>query len=447
MNVELAAQYQPHDKQLAIHRSKARWLVIAAGVRGGKTYAATVEFVRRIYLDLAAGKARKVVGVGKRRQPALLYWLVAPTAPLTKQMVRYLLELVPAALIERVYEAENCIWLKPDICIEIKTAERPDLLVSASVNGMLIDEACRVKPTAWKGALRGRLTDTGGWAIFASSPLGGRNNWLYQEVVARHGEADYESVSWTTADNPHIPGEEIESARRSLPPEWFKREYEASWDAFGGSVYPDFGDANICTEKEFRLANRLPPRTDVTDLRNMFRRIVAGLDWGFTSPGAIIVVGQLDDERLVVLDESYAANRPVLGNAQTTWLSECVRLRDKWGVSVFACDPAQPSAIHDLNVNGIYCTGARNDNYLGIRRVAESLHGGRSKVFATCGNLIRELRNYQWAATKDGAGFQEVPAKNQSDHAADAFRYAVTELRPYAYGQQSNQRGQGRPLG
>lgn len=452
MNIQLAPQYRPHAKQKKLHRGEWRFLVIAAGVRGGKTYAATVEFLRRIYLDLAHGKARKVMGTGKRRQPALLYWLVAPTSPLTKQMVRYLLELVDPALIERVYEAENCIWLRPNICIEIKTAERPDLLVSASVNGMLIDEACRVKPSAWKGALRGRLTDTAGWAIFATSPLGGRNNWVYQELVSKAGtDPEIVSVNWTTADNPFIPAEEIESARRTLPVEWFKREYEANWDAFGGAVYPEFSDAHICSERELRLEYRLPQRTDSDDIRGACRRIIAGVDFGFTSPGAIVVIGQLSEESFVVLEESYAANRPILGHG-TTWLSECIRLQSKWGVSVFACDPARPDAIHDLTANGIHCSGARNDIYLGVRRMSEAMHaepGQRPKmrVLNTCANLIRELRNYQWAQTKDGASFQETPADGQSDHACDAARYGFVELKPYAYANGRHANANGRPIG
>lgn len=420
-------------------------MVLSAGVRGGKTYAATVEFCRRIYLDLQAGKARKVTGKGKRRQPALLYWLVAPTAPLTKQMVRYLLEIIPSELIERVYEAENCMWLLGGILIEFKTAERPDLLVSSSVNGMLIDEACRVKATAWVGALRGRLTDTQGWAIFASSPTGGRNSWVYQELVARaQNNPEIDAISWTTADNPHIAREEIEAARALLPPEWFKREYEANWDAFGGAVYSEFGESNIIGEKEYRLSKRMPPGVNSEDFRHLCRRIIAGVDFGFTSPGAIVVIGQVSEDEMVVLDESYMANRPILGGG-VTWLSEAKRLQHKWGISQFSCDPARPDAIHDLTVNGIYCTGARNDIYLGVRRVAEALHDGKTKILSSCTNLIRELRNYQWAQTKDGASFQETPADGQSDHAADALRYGVVELKPYAYAKQ--QHTHGRPLG
>lgn len=436
MNVTIAGQYEPHAKQIEAHRSRARFLVAAAGVRGGKTYSATVEFLRRIYIDFAAGKGRTPYGVGRRRQPRLLYWVVAPTLDLAKHVYRYVLELVPHELIESISQTDYSIWLRPDVLVEFKSAERPERLVGASVSGMLIDEACRVKAETWRGSLRGRLTDTKGWAIFASSPLGGQANWVFTEIISRAGtDADYAAFSWRTVDNPHIDPTEVEAARRQLPEAWFRRDYEADWQGFGGQVFPEFSAQHVMSEREVRLAFGLPNRVDDDDLRRLCRRIVCGVDWGHTSPGSMIVVGDMGG-RFVVLEESYATNRPVTGHAQTTWLSEARRLQQRWGVSLFLCDSAQPGSTNDLSSNGIPAVGAWKDVYLGIRRVAEALHPVDGKpgmvILDRCPNLARELRAYAWKSSKDQSGFGEAPAENQSDHAIDALRYAMVELRPYA---------------
>lgn len=425
MNVTIAGDYAPHAFQTTAHNSRARFLVVAAGVRGGKTYSATVEFLRRIYIDYAAGKGRQPSGIGRRRQPRLLYWVVAPTLDMAKHVYRYVLELMPHELIESISQTDYSIWLKPDILIEFKTAERPERLVGASVAGLLLDEACRIKAETWRGALRGRLTDTKGWAIFASSPLGGQANWVYQEIIARSGvDPDYSAFSWRTVDNPHIDPAEVDAARRQLPEAWFKRDYEADWQSFGGQIFPEFGSAHVLSEREFRLHYGLPNRVDDADLRKLCTRVVAGVDWGFTSPGAIVVVGDMGGGRYVVLEESYASNRPIVGHAQTTWLSEARRLQQRWGVSLFTCDSASSGSISDLQTNGVPVIGAWKDVYLGIRRIAEALHsdGGHPGmvILDRCQNTARELKAYAWKSTKDQSGFGEAPAENQSDHACFA---------------------------
>lgn len=456
MNFTIAPDYRPHAKQYAFHQSGKRFLVAAAGVRGGKTYSATVEFLRRIYKDLAAGKGKPPAGVGRRRQPRLLYWVIAPTTSLSIHVHRYISQCLPNELIERQYE--DAIWLKPDILIEFKTAERPERLVGASVNGMLVDEACRVKGDTWRGSLRGRLADTVGWAIFVSSPLGGRNNWVYQELVAKADQDDtIGAFHWTTVDNTQVPGllAEAELAQRTMAAAWYRREFLASWDSFGGSVYEEFNDdIHVVSESAFRLAWRLPNRVHDQDLRGLCTRIVAGVDFGFTSAGAIIVVGQLRDSAHVVLEESYAPSRPVTGSAATTWVSEAKRLMTRWGVSMFSCDPSRPDAINDMLVNSIPAVGANNDIHLGIRRVAESLHVDpltkRPGMFilSDCKNVVREMRDYQWKATKDQSGFAETPADGQSDHGLDGMRYAMIEHRPYASPKHnSNTNSYGRPPG
>lgn len=443
--VSLAPRYKPHARQLRVHSSNARFLSITAGVRGGKTYSAIVEFIRRIYRDVAAlqellkaGKAKPCVGTGPNRVPALLYWVISPVHELGLPSWRWFLECCPPGLIEYQREHPRRVWLRPNVLVEWKSADTPELLVGASVRGMLLDEACRIKAQTWVGSLRGRLADTEGWSLFASSPLGGRLNWVYQMLVAQSGiDPEIENVSWTTSDNPFIARAEIESARRNLPAEWFKREFEASWDSFGGTIFPQFGDQHIISEKELRLLYRLPNRTDSNDFRKLCRRIVVGQDFGFTAPGAQEVMGVLNDQRVIVFEESYAPERPVLGPpSATTWLSEGRRLRENWGASMFACDPSQPGAINDLASNNLPTIGADNDVYQGIRRLASAmsptLSDGRPGflVLNTCTNLIRELRNYQWKPNKEQTGFVEKPADGQSDHSIDAARYALMELRP-----------------
>lgn len=433
-----ACKYDPHRFQKRAHASGKRFLLLAAGVRGGKTYSGVVEFARRIGLDLAKGKARPVSGYGgKRRRASLHYWITAPTRDLLKESWRYVFETIPHEMIEQRYEAEQMLWLKGNVLIEAKSADNPLHLVSAGLDGLFIDEAARVKADAWQGQLRQRLTDHQGWGIFATTPLG--RNWVYEDLYKKSGaDQEYEAISWHTADNPAIPAEEIESAKRQLPRRYFEREYLASFDAFLGNIWDEFDEkVHVTSERELLLEYGLSAAG--RPLTSIFKRIVGGIDWGWSSPGCILIVGDTGRE-LIVLEESYAPHRFVSsGRDGVTWVSEAKRLAAKWGQHTaisFHADPSRPGDIFDLTRNGVHCMGADNDITWGIRKVAEAMHiqsdgKPRLRVMSTCANLIREIKSYVFAEAKGADAFKEEPAPDQSDHSADALRYSVVELTRY----------------
>ena len=430
----ICAGYQPHPAQLRVHQSRARFLSVASGVRGGKSKCGAAEFTARIARDLAAGKGNVVAGIGRARRPRLHYWVVAPISSLLKEPTRYLFEAIPPEWIERYYGDDGTLWLKGDILIEFKTAENPLHLVSVGLHGVWVDEAARVKPEAWRGQLRQRLSDHDGWAIFTTTPLG--RNWFYEEAVARDGSDGFATVAWKTSDNPYIPAAEIENARKTLPARYFQREYEASFDAFLGNVYDEFREStHVLSESALRLEYGVGDKP----LRSIFKRVIGAVDWGWNAPGCILIVGDHGDGRYTVLDEDYAANRIIFGARDSdTWVGAAWKFRDRWGGIMFECDPARPDAIYDFQRASLAARGANNDIVEGIRRVSEALHvppdGGkpRLRILDRCVNLRRELPNYLWAQNRQGDTMTDVPADGQSDHALDPLRYAMAELTQHA---------------
>lgn len=446
MPFEINPDYHPHRHQIRLHNNGARFLCAAAGVRGGKTKAGAAEFTRRITRDVKAGRGNRVFGSGRKRRPRLHYWVVSPTGDLIKEPIRYLFESIPPQWIERYYADDNSLWLVGDILIEFKGADRPQNLVSVGLNGLWIDEAARLKPDAWRGNLRPRLTDKAGWALFTTTPLG--RNWLWEDVVSRGSYSgpletreaqrdyeDYATVAWRTVDNDTIPRvlEEAAQAKRDLPKRYYLREYEASFEAFVGTVYDAFTvPTHVTTEAALRLEYGINGRP----LRSLFRRVVAGIDHGWNAPGCILVVGDTGRE-LVVLEEDYATNRVVFDNQNEpkTWIGAAKRLRAKWGVELFVADPAEPRTIFEYQRCGLPVVGANNELLFGIRKVSEQMQvvdgKPRLRYLATCTNLIRETQGYQWDTHKKSGELTEIPAERQSDHALDPLRYVTVELRQY----------------
>ncbi len=434
MNIELHQGYRPHHEQYRFHASGKRFLCAAAGARGGKTMCAAVEFVRRIAADFNSGKGNVVSGIGRGRRPRLHYWVVAPTEALLAEPVRFLHAVLPREAIERPYSSDNTLWLAGDILIELKSADHPRHLVAAGLHGLWVDEAARVKPDAWIGQLRQRLSDHRGWALFSTTPLG--RNWLYDEIVSKSGvDPEYETIQWTTADNPYVPIEEIDAAYRQLPRRYFEREYQASFEAFMGTVFDEWNEKiHVLTLEAFA---REFPTTNGRPVSSIFKQVVAGVDWGWNDPGVILVVGQFGNGDCIVLEESYATKRYVIDshNSNATWVSEAQRLKAKWDIKMFYCDPSRRDSIDSFQDRRLPVLQAYNEVSYGIRRCAELMHpeNGRSRlrVLSTCQNLIREIRDYQWAPNRRGDHFADLPAPGQSDHAVDALRYAIVEVARY----------------
>lgn len=113
--------------------------------------------------------------------------------------------------------------------IECWTLEDPDAGRGRKYHRIVVDEAGLVPNLLeqWNASLRPTLADYRGKATFYGTPKGRRYGFV---VLFQKGEAgddpEWASFRAPTADNPHIPPEEIEAARRELPPAIFAQEYE-----------------------------------------------------------------------------------------------------------------------------------------------------------------------------------------------------------------------------
>jgi hypothetical protein len=438
VDVALFGDYYPHPKARAAFLDDAMVLLMVAGRRGAKTHTSARRMLRMIYeRDLPRyisapykpGAVKPGTAMWWRRRPRLHYWVVAETADLLKEPQRYLLEFLPAELLEHADATSGALWLRPDILIEFKTGLLPKRLVSSGLNGVWVEEAARLSPVAWEGFLQQTLADKGGWAQFSTTPLG--QDWTYSqiELPALRGELGYACHAWVTADNTKMPElqKAVEKARKLLPPTYFKREYEASRDAFEGQIYP-FDEATMAFD-------RLPPGVQ------LLRRL-GGQDWGFTAPGAHITTGftSADPNRSDVwaLDEVYDSSQLV----EDYWVPEVRKKMARWKYNETVADPAEPDNIQRFNDAGINTYGHRNlivastkwDDHersirAGIRAIASLMHQKRFFVLKSCPNLISELKSYRWDSFKAGArhgSLIERPAPGQKDHAATAFRYGAT---------------------
>lgn len=220
MELVLKIPYKPHTPQKAFHDNKARFRILAAGRRFGKSQAAANEVI-------------KVACTHKKSTS----WIVAPIFPQAMISWRMIKQLMPQELIMETHLTEKYIELINDATIWIKSADNPDNLRGEGISFLVVDEAAMVKREAWEEALRPALSDKQGKAVFISTPKG--HNWFF-ELWTRGQDPQfpqYKSWKFLTADNPYISPQEIEEARSTLPELVFRQEYMAEFLDDIGAVF------------------------------------------------------------------------------------------------------------------------------------------------------------------------------------------------------------------
>lgn len=212
-----------HKKQMEVFRSKARFRVVVAGRRWGKTALSRVLIITRARI-----KKRKI-------------WYVAPTYKMAKQIMWHdLLDAIPKQWVKKVNETSLAITLINGTRIELKGADKPDSLRGVGVHFLVLDEFQDISEETWTQVLRPTLADTGGDAIFIGTPKA--YNYLYE--LYRRGQdkayRDWESWQFPTITSPFIPLSEIAAARTDMDPKSFAQEFEASFETMSGRVYYPF---------------------------------------------------------------------------------------------------------------------------------------------------------------------------------------------------------------
>jgi hypothetical protein len=92
-----------------------------------------------------------------------------------------------------------------------------------------VDEAAVISPDVWNYILRPTIAQTLGWAVFISTPKG--RNWFYDLFMRGldPDESEYASFRFPSRTSPFFPASEWDDAKRTLPADVFKQEYEAEF--------------------------------------------------------------------------------------------------------------------------------------------------------------------------------------------------------------------------
>jgi phage terminase large subunit-like protein len=253
----------PHPGQRDVHSAPARFKVLAAGRRWGKT-------------RLGVNECLTTAAAGGRA------WWVAPSYKMANVGWRPIRQM-GAKIRADVRRVDRQIVLPNGGEVSVKSADNPDSLRGDSLDLVIIDEAAFVKQDAWHEALRPALSDRRGRAMFISTPKG--RNWFWH--LFNSNAEGWQSWQLPTTSNPFIDPAEVEIARQQLPERVFRQEYLA-----------EFIDDNDAVFRRVMAAATATPQ----DSHINGHQYVIGVDWGKLSDFTVITVIDVTAGEVVTID-------------------------------------------------------------------------------------------------------------------------------------------------
>lgn len=379
-----------HEAQRTVVKDKHRFRVLLAGRRFGKTILAIEEM---LFTAVTTDKARIAYISPTYQTSRDICW-----AQLKDRVSGLNAEINESRLEMTVPNKHGTTSL-----IALRSWDNVDTLRGQYFDFLVLDEVAMFKKfwVMWQQVLRPTLTDRKGRGLFISTPMG--FNHFYDLYNTESDNEQYKSFHFTSYDNPHIPHEEIDEAKRELTDDSFAQEYMADFRKQEGLVYKEFDRAR---------------HTFTGDIENRLVETIVGLDFGYTNPAACLTIKKDFDNNYYVTDEWYRTGKT---DAQIAEYAESVKAQKYYP------DPENPGGIKELSnkgLNVIEVVKGKGSVEKGIDRVRQMFMMNKIKIHSSCVNLIAELETYRYEEKKSNKNEPEKPIK-ENDHAVDALRYAL----------------------
>ena len=243
-------KYRPRAGQKLLHWAADyyRFIGYYAYPRAGKSYGAAMEVAATV------------------SEPNHHCWIVAPTYSLGSKEFGYIYQAhLEAGWLKRaksvafnIQGGDMRIEYPWGWFLEVKSAERPNLLLAEELDEMILAEAARLPESIWHRSLFNRAEKRKGRVYIPTTPAG--LNWIHtefwdraQKILEGAENANYDRQYWAVRVS-HLAEEKgqpnvcfqgdvydddtIERARRQMPAQLFREQFGGDFVSYAGLVYP-----------------------------------------------------------------------------------------------------------------------------------------------------------------------------------------------------------------
>lgn len=388
-NESKLGQLTLHPGQARVMESQKRFVIVLAGLQGGKTFTGCIWTQLEI-----------------QKNPEGNHLICALSrAQLESVVIKKFLDMFPAYKPYFKGGDKNMIMLPTGGTVMFKSLEDPKYVEGITAHSAWIDEADLISYPAYL-IVRGRVNATKGRMLMTSSIAD--NSWL-AEYITRLSEDRYDIISWESKDNPSFTKEEWDSLKEELDPSIFRRRYEAKLDFAKGLVYSNF-------DLKKHMVTEIPEGEYV-------ERAFIGADWGYNDPTAIAVVLTTNFKKAYVYEEFYVegAKIDMVVNVFRKFLKD---IRDNFNMgAIIYADPSNKQFLQSvISLLGHDIIPGERDIFKGTADIRNLIHQDRFYIFKRCTNTIKEIRSYRFKE-KNWERMEEP--KDENNHILDAIRYVL----------------------
>lgn len=216
-----------HAEQWRLWNTHARFCVVPAGRRSGKTEVA---------------KRRLVLGCLVPPHPEARFFAAAPTWQQAKRIWwNDLKALSPRSLVVDWSDGELWIKYATGALLQVIGLDEPSRIEGVSWDGGVLDEYASMSPDVWGAHLWPIMAERGGWCWFIGVPEG-RNHYhkLYLDARKPENRGEWDIFTWWSEDI--LPAAELALAARGMDEDMYEQEFHASFRSFKGRVYKPFDE-------------------------------------------------------------------------------------------------------------------------------------------------------------------------------------------------------------
>lgn len=227
-----------HKGQSAIHNSDARFKVVVAGRRFGKSHLAAVELLI---------EGLKTTKNGRRLTDENEVYYIAPTFKQGKKIMEAKIKNIggwadQGGVIKDYHKNTGVFTLINGRKISILGADDPDSIRGVGLSYVVLDEYADMKPFVWDEVIRPALMDVKGDALFIGTPKGKNHFYEQYRYALMENDPEWEAFTFTSMDNPVLDRTELEQATKAKDERTNKKSIEqeiyAKFVTRGSGTFP-----------------------------------------------------------------------------------------------------------------------------------------------------------------------------------------------------------------
>lgn len=419
--------YTPHEKQLEMHNSKARFKVAAFGRQSGKSTWGNQELLKRAW-----------------ETPSSHLWFISPTFDQAKIQYRRLVASLwdCREILIKKNQTELRVKLSNQSSIMFKSGEVFDNLRSDTLTGVIIDEVRDQHPDLWPMVIRPMLTTTKGWAAFIGTPNGFDHFYDLFNYAQLDQTGTWQAFQAPSTCNPLITEDEVQDAKRTMSEAQFAQEYLAEFrDLTSGKAYINFGEWNLRKDSPIYQHGLVHPQLP----------IVIGMDFNLSPMAWSLGQKKVDD--FYWFDEVWLKGSHTQEAAKVLCEKIISYNHQKVGV-ILAGDATSKSgqraaagqsdydiicqALDQHNIKWINVTPDSNPNVKDrVNNMNAKLKDATGSIHlwvhpTNCPMLARDLQRVVWKQSASGVILDQT-SNTELTHSSDGVGYAIHALSPLKY--------------